>query len=165
MDTLVIDAFEFCRLGERREGIVPVAQLQRLARETVDVSGELHWAVQGGSNMHGHPQLTMAVQGGVRLICQRCLQPFRFDIDSHAVLALAQTEASADEVEALLADENVEVIVGSRALDMGELVEDDALLALPLSPRHETCPTQLLPPGQVQEEKVSPFAVLKNLKQ
>lgn len=167
MSTLVIDAFDFCRLGERREGDIPVTGLPRLAKETVDGSGSMHWTLEGGRNQHGHPQLQMTVRGEVRLICQRCLQPFAFPIDSDAVLVLAQSEGSADEIEALLDDEDVEVIVGSRSQNIAELVEDDALLALPLSPRHDTCPDQLLAPLQQAaqpEQKESPFAVLKNLK-
>jgi len=141
-----------------------VADLPRLAAESVDGAGRVGWVLQGGRDQHGHPQLTMRVQGDVRLICQRCLQPFTFEFDSSAVLVLAQSEAHADEIEALLADEDVEVIVGAKAMAVADLVEDDALLALPLSPRHETCPDQLTLPQPAPEEKVSPFAVLKNLK-
>lgn len=166
MDDLTIDAFEFCRQGERREGELPVAQLPRLAKETVDASGVLLWSLQGGRNQHGHPQLTMTVRGNVSLTCQRCLQPYRFDIDSSAILILAQDEASANEMDALLADEGdeVEVVVGSRAMEVAGLIEDDALLALPLSPRHEVCPDPDAIPRAPAEEKISPFSVLKDLK-
>jgi len=163
MDTLVFDAFEFCRLGEQRQGELPVASLPRLAKESMGGAGALQWVLQGGRDHRGHLRLSMSVQGGVMLVCQRCLHPFRFDIDSTATLVLARDEASADEMDALLADEDVDVIVGSHAMNLAELIEDDALLALPLSPRHETCPDQLLPP-QAQEKKFSPFAVLKDLK-
>jgi len=164
MSDLTIDAFEFCRQGERREDELRVAQLPRLAKETVDASGTLHWSLQGGRNQHGHPQLTMTVRGSVNLTCQRCLQPYRFDIDSSAVLILAQDEAGANGLDELLADEDVEVIVGSRAMDVAALIEDDALLALPLSPRHEVCPDQEAVPRVPAEEKISPFSVLKDLK-
>jgi uncharacterized protein len=42
------------------------------------------------------------------------------------------------------------------------LVEDEALLALPLSPRHEKCPGDV--PTSGVEKAESPFAVLKKLK-
>jgi uncharacterized protein len=42
------------------------------------------------------------------------------------------------------------------------LVEDEALLALPLSPRHEQCPGDV--PTSGKEKAESPFAVLKKLK-
>ncbi|GAB3547148.1 DUF177 domain-containing protein [Noviherbaspirillum agri] len=165
MNPFVIDAFEFCRLKERREGEVAVANLPRLAAESVDSFGTVRWSLQGGSDKQGYPQLVLSITGSVRLMCQRCLAPFVFDVASESVLILAPDESGADEVDALLGDESVEVIVGSRTFDVGQLIEDEALLAIPLSPKHETCPDQLMVDAGKDAEKVSPFAVLKNLKQ
>ncbi|HJV80529.1 YceD family protein [Noviherbaspirillum sp.] len=164
MNAFVIDAFEFCRLKERREGEVAVADLPRLAEESADQSGTVRWSLQGGSSPQGHPQLALSVAGAVSLMCQRCLKPFAFDIVSESVLVLAPDEASADEIENSLDDESVEVIVGSRNFDVAQLIEDDALLTIPLSPKHATCPDQLMPEMDKEAEKVSPFAVLKGLK-
>lgn len=164
MNAFVIDAFEFCRLKESREGEIAVADLPRLAEESVDGAGSLRWSLQGGSDRRGHPQLVLSVTGSVRVMCQRCLTPFGFDIASESVLILAQDDGSADELEALLADESLEVIVGSRAFNIVELIEDDALLTIPLSPKHEVCPDQSVPEVPRDAGKVSPFAVLKNLK-
>lgn len=164
MNALVIDAFEFCRLKESREGEIAVADLPRLADESVDKTGLVRWALQGGSNWQGHPQLTLSVSGAVQLMCQRCLTPFGFNIESESVLILAQDEGSADEMDALLVDEPVEVIVGSRSLNIAVLIEDDALLTIPLSPKHGVCPDRLMPEPVKEVEKASPFAVLKNLK-
>lgn len=165
MNAFVIDAFEFCRLKERREGEIAVADLPRLAEESIDKSGFVRWSLQGGSNRQGHPQLNLSVSGTVRLMCQRCLTPFDFVIASDSVLVLASDEDSADEIDALLGDEAVEVIVGSRNFDIAQVIEDEALLTIPLSSKHETCPDQSLPEAAKDAEKVSPFAVLKNLKQ
>ena len=165
MSAFVIDAFEFCRLKERREGEIAVADLPRLAQESVDKSGMVRWSLQGGSNERGHPQLNLAIAGTVRLMCQRCLTSFEFEMVAESVLILAPDESSADEIDALLADESVEVIVGSRDFDIALLIEDEALLAIPLSPKHETCPDQLVVSAGEELKKESPFAVLKNLKQ
>lgn len=165
MEAFVIDAFEFCRLKERREGEVAVADLPRLAAESVDKAGTVRWSLQGGNDKQGHPQLELAISGSVQLMCQRCLTPFAFQIQSESVLILAPDEGSADEIDALVADESVEVIVGSRNFDVAQLLEDEALLAIPLSPKHETCPDQLVMEAGKEAEKLSPFSVLKNLKQ
>lgn len=165
MNDLQIDAFEFCRLKERREGEVAVAELPRLAEESVDAAGTIRWALQGGTEKHGHPRLDLSVKGDVRLVCQRCLSPFTFDIDSTSVLVLAPDEKSADEIDALLEDEDVEVIVGSHSFDVGQVIEDEALLAIPLSPRHEACAGgAAVAEPDPEPKKESPFAVLKNLK-
>lgn len=160
----MIDAFEFCRLNERREGEIAVADLPRLAIESIDGAGELRWSLQGGSDNRGHPMTVLEVVGAVRLVCQRCLTPFSFEIASKSTLVLARDEASADGLDALLADEPVEVIVGSRALNITDLVEDEALLAIPPSPKHGVCPNGLIPKTADESDKESPFAVLKKLK-
>ena len=165
MNAFVIDAFEFCRLKERREGEIPVADLPRLAEELVDKSGAVHWVLQGGSDMRGHPQLSLAVSGAVNLMCQRCLTPFAFRVESSATLVLAQDESGADEIDALLADESVEVIVGSHNFDVAQVIEDEALLTIPLSPKHDVCPDVAAQAAPQEVKKESPFAVLKKLKQ
>lgn len=165
MNAFVIDAFEFCRVKERRDGEIELSKLPRLAEESVDKLGVIRWSLQGGNNSHGHPQLILSINGAVSLMCQRCLTPFAFDIDSESTLVLARDEASADEMDALLADEDVEVIVGETEFNVAALIEDEALLAIPVSPKHEACPAGLMPESVTKEEKVSPFAVLKNLKQ
>ena len=165
MNASVIDAFEFCRRKEYLEGEVAVAELPRLAEESIDQFGAIRWSLQGASNSLGHPQMTLSVAGGVRLSCQRCLAPFVFDIGSESILVLAKNEEGADEIEALLDDESIEVIVGSKAFNLTELVEDEALLAIPLSPKHDACPDQPVFGASPDTVSASPFAVLKNLKQ
>lgn len=164
MDGFVIDAFAFCRLRERRDGELPVADLPRLAAETFDTSGTLKWSLQGGADLHGHPQFSLSVNGTVKLKCQRCLQALDHVIESASALVLAQDDGSADEMEAMLEDEDVEVIVGSHSFDLLQVIEDEAMLALPLSPRHAACAGQSGLEGMQEEKKESPFSVLKNLK-
>ncbi|OGB22817.1 MAG: DNA-binding protein [Burkholderiales bacterium RIFCSPLOWO2_02_FULL_57_36] len=164
MKASVIDIFEFCRLKEKREGEVAVADLNRLAGEAADESGMLRWSLQGGSNKTGCQQLMLTVSGPVHLRCQRCLTSFAFSIESESTLVLAADEKSADEIDRLLDDESIEVIVGSREFDILRLIEDEALLALPLAPKHEVCPDSAALDALEGVKKDSPFSVLKNLK-
>lgn len=165
MEAILIDAFEFSRQGESRAGEFAVADLPRLAAEAVTPAGAIRWSLVGGRHAQGYPQLTLKVSGSVSLMCQRCLAPFEFGIDAETVLVLAQDEAGADELEAALDDDELEVIAGSRQFNVADLVEDEALLALPVSPRHDVCPGAS--PQQVAEDSgkaPSPFGVLKDWK-
>ena len=163
MSAFVIDAFEFCRNNGHREGVTPVAEMTRLAADCADPSGEIAWSIQGGQTRQGYPMLTLSVSGTVQLVCQRCLTPFPYAIDSSTVLVLGKDDEDADEIEEILDDESIDVIVGSHTCDIRDLLEDEALLALPQAPKHEVCPdTKLL--DSIKSEKVSPFAALKNLK-
>lgn len=163
MTAKAIDLFEFCRHQQQLTGQVPVGDLARLSAELADRHGELAWSLQGGQHETGAAQLTLQIAGQVSLICQRCLTPYAQNLASTSVLVLARTEDEADETEARLDDDSIDVIVPSSLQDVMVLVEDEALLALPLSPRHETCPDNAAP--EVSNDKAeSPFAVLKKLK-
>lgn len=163
MSAFVIDAFEFCKNDGHREGATPLVEMTRLAAESLEKSGEISWSMDGGQTRQGYPSLTLAVAGHVKLACQRCLQPFDYEIDSSTMLVLGKDDEDADGIEEVLDDESIDVIVGSRSCDIRELLEDEALLALPQSPKHDVCPdTGLL--DSLKTDKVSPFAALKGLK-
>lgn len=163
MNAFVIDAFDFCRTKASRAGQTPVAEMTRLAKECADPSGTVAWSVAGSIGKHGYPQMQMSVTGAVQLVCQRCMQPYAHELASATLLVLGKDDEQADEIEEMLDDESIDVIVGTRDMDLMYLVEDDALLALPHTPKHDVCPdTALL--DSLQSEKKSPFAGLKDLK-
>jgi uncharacterized protein len=163
MSAFVIDAFEFCRTEGHREGVTPVAQMTRLVADCADASGEIRWSVQGGHTRQGYPSMTVSVAGTVQLVCQRCLAPFGYELDSSTLLVLGKDDEEADQIEEVLDDESIDVIVGSTCCDIRDLLEDEALLGLPQVPKHEVCPdNELL--DALKTDKVSPFAGLKDLK-
>ncbi|MDE2428741.1 MAG: DUF177 domain-containing protein [Burkholderiales bacterium] len=170
MQDFVIDAFTFSRLEEQRSGSILVADLPRLSEESASNEGALSWLLKGGKDALGHAQLTLAVTGTVQLMCQRCLTPFAFEFESESVLILAKNEANADEIEALLDDDEVDVVVGSKTFNIMDLIEDEALLAIPQSPKHAVCPDSSLASATSTAaidaevgKKESPFAVLKKI--
>jgi uncharacterized protein len=163
MSGFVIDGFEFGRSKGHRDGLMPVAEMSRLSKECADDSGEISWSVDGSVTGHGYPALTLGVAGTVKLVCQRCLQPFAYEIDSSTMLVLGKDDDDADQIEEILDDESIDVIVGNRQCDLRDLIEDEALLALPQVPKHEVCPdTSLL--DAVNTDTASPFAGLANIK-
>ena len=163
MSAFVIDAFEFCRSNGHRDGVTPVAQMSRLSKDCADQSGDIAWQVDGATSKQGYPQMTLSVSGTVQLMCQRCLTPFAFSMDSSTVLVLGKDDDHADEIEEILDDDSIDVIVGSRSCDIRDLIEDEALLALPQVPKHEVCPDSKLPDA-ARSDKPSPFAGLKDFK-
>ena len=142
---------------------MPVAEMSRLNKDCADHSGEISWAVEGATSKQGYPQITLSVAGTVQLMCQRCMTPYAHEMDSSTVLMLGKDDEHADEIEEILGDESIDVIVGSRSCDVRDLIEDEALLALPQVPKHDVCPeTKLL--DTLKSDKPSPFAGLKSLK-
>lgn len=164
MDALIVDVFRFCADEEVAEGVTPVADFLRLASETTDKAGQLRWSVKGGKNSLGYAQLTVKVDGAVSLVCQRCLSGMPFTIASESVIVLVKDEDGIDEIEALIDDDAVDVIVGSAEFDLMYLVEDDALLGLPVAPKHDGCPDAGAAKVAEDAGRVSPFAVLKDVR-
>jgi len=163
MSAFVIDAFDFSRTKANRDGVTPVAEMTRLAKECADASGSITWTVVGGVSKHGFPQMRLTVDGTVQLVCQRCMQPYAHHLASSTLLMLGKDDEQADEIEQMIDDETVDVIVGTRDMDLMYLVEDEALLALPHTPKHDVCPSTALL-DSLQSEKKSPFEGLKDLK-
>ncbi len=85
-------------------------------------------------------------------------------------MILAKNEENADEIDALLEDDEIDVVVGSKTFNVMDLIEDEALLAIPQSPKHAVCPDLPLASADTTAaidaevgKKASPFAVLKKI--
>ncbi len=175
MQAFVIDAFSFCQHKERREGSVLIADLKRLVNECANTDGALNWSLDGGSDQYGHSMLQLTVTGAVQLMCQRCLTAFAFELNSKSELILAKTEEDADEIDALIQSDEIDVVVGSKTFNIMDLIEDEVLLAIPQSPKHAVCPdgvasssasSEVSPVAAIDAEAIkkgSPFAVLKKI--
>lgn len=109
--------------------------------------------------------LHITASAELTLTCQRCLAPM-----SQALEADRWFRFVADEATALLEDEDSEedVLVFQTALNLLELIEDELIMAQPLVPKHEVCPTALpTSAGPVVEDapaRPNPFAVLQQMK-
>ena len=87
---------------------------------------------------------------------------------------MVESEEAAD--AAPMDDDEVDVIAGSKHFSLLDLIEDEVLLALPVAPKHDVCPTvheslvtgsdgEAQPEAEPEEEKrPSPFAALAGLK-
>lgn len=157
---IIVDAFAFCRNGEQQAGKLRLTELTRLRAECVSNDGEVDWSLVGGNSLSGYQTLNLVIHGTMQLMCQRCLTPYIFQITSNSKILLATNETVADEIDASLEDDEIEVIVGSKTFDIMTLIEDEALLAIPLSPKHEVCPKEKRS-GEISAEKFDAFAKVK----
>jgi uncharacterized protein len=170
-----LDLAAFARDGASLEGEWPADSLERLADSGAPEAPAAGWPPLRWS-LHGEIRqpkggaaqtwLHMTAQAQVALTCQRCLQPVQEALDVDRWIRFVDTEA---EAAALDVDSDDDVLALPRHLDARELIEDELLLALPLVPRHETCPEPLPvaddePAADEEAEKPNPFAKLAALK-
>ena len=120
----------------------------------------IQYTLRGGEDRWQRLFLDLSVAGSLPLVCQRCMKPMAFDLNENARITLFVDEQSLD--EAMLSDEELEGLLLNKELDVRALVEDQILMGLPFSPRHEDCDNVAL--AEVNQDKPNPFAILAGLK-
>jgi uncharacterized protein len=159
--SMTIDAFELAKKGELIEGDIPLYRMPRLAESLLSTDGSLHYSVQGRTDADG-PGADLGLSARLLLACQRCNAPLDYALERHTRFRFFRNEAELDAIP--LDDDEVDAIVGSRSMDLNEWIEDEAILSLPLVPRHEHCrPDRAADAGDAAETR-RPFAVLAGLK-
>ena len=157
----VIDSLEFARTGQTLRGSLPLAGLSRLKDSLADARGSVEFEVRGGEDARRRPVLTVAIQGTLRLQCQRCLEALDHPLRVlNTLLLITGSGAAAGELD----DENGEWIEASRELDLVTLVEDEILLSLPYAPRHEEGTCRPLRTAAADSAATAAFAALAALK-
>lgn len=168
-----LDVAAFAQAGGRLSGQLEVRALPRLAQELGSRADErlLHWQLQGErrSAVDGsvRPALHLQVQLHAPLACQRCLGALEtpLTVDRHFIFV--PDEAAA---EAMDDESEDDVLALAEDFDLHPLLEDELLMALPLVPRHETCPEPVTMSAesegfaQEQARVEHPFAALAALK-
>lgn len=111
--------------------------------------------------------LSFEVSGTLPLSCHRCLSPMPWDITGSYALAIVTHDSQLPYVEEQEYVLYEELEGDERYLPIGDLLEDELILALPLSLSHDDC-TPLITteetPIIIEEPKENPFAILASLK-
>ena len=155
----VIDGFEFASAGATQEGALPLRDFPRLRDTLASSEGEVAYTLEGVRDERGRPSLRIRVRGALPLRCQRCLEPMQLEVNSEALLVLAQTLA---EIHAEPADAQApDRVVAGKEMPVRDLIEDELILAVPYAPRHEQCEAR--PRAGANGKTVSPFAGLRGM--
>ncbi len=117
------------------QGTILVERLPRLVESLTSPDGTLDVELQLGSEMARPPFLRGHVRGNLRLQCQRCLEDFSWPLDAKVDLRLVENEAD----ESRWLQDYEPYLLEDDRLPLHAIVEDEVLLALPLSPRCPTC--------------------------
>lgn len=174
LDPRRLDVEACAKDGRSLEGDTPLSAYARLVDmahpdQRPSADDAVHWQLAGRQvpQRGGTPQVWLDLRATTRMamVCQRCLRPVETPVDIDRSIRFVAGE---DAAAALDADLEEDVLALSRAFDAQELVEDELLLALPLVPRHEVCPTPLALPAAGADEPAEvasdgaphPFAAL-----
>ena len=155
-----IDASVCARAGTTIERSYTTVDLPRL-REAGARDGTVVEIAFVFSEFDGRVAIDGTLSGVAMLVCQRCVKPVEISLQDEFKVVLVQDEAELDQepggYEAVLAD--------PARFDLQALAEDQALLALPLVPRHESeqCGAAPLAAKAADNDKQRPFGNLRDL--
>lgn len=148
---------------------VALTTLERLRSTAESDQGEVQYTLEFGRSVDREIVIGMDIKYQMQLRCQRCLEVFDYAGGTELKVAVASNDLDASQLE-----ENYDtvIIVSESGINITELVEDEALLSMPLVAVHaseEDCVPQMLESMEDSVEfeepvRVNPFAALASLK-
>ena len=112
---------------------LPLVQLPRLQSRAELLGGSVRGMVRFGRDA-GHAVAEVSLGGTAELRCQRCMQPMVLLLRARTQVALLASEAEANTLAA-----GIEPVLASDGrISLGELVEEEVLLSLPIVPMHDS---------------------------
>ncbi len=158
----VIDALDFVRCTSSHHGKITIDKFVRLQDYLADSQGELEYKISGAPDKNGKSIIQVTIKGKINLYCQRCLGGLAYILDLQSTILLAENES---ELSHLDETGSIDEILVDSDTDVLELIEDEIILSLPISPRHreEECPARELTNSYAIGKKYH-FAALAKLK-
>lgn len=172
-----IEPFKWAEQGFKWSGQLPLSRFVRIAREAVGSIDDQLTNIDCKLSMDAYHRIAWLdghVETKVPMECQRCLETVEIELVSSFHLALVDDESL---IERLDEDADFIVLGESEATTKGDydapatadllaLIEDELLLLMPLSPKHEFCEHKHQPAVEevAEEKRDNPFEVLAALK-
>lgn len=164
----MIDNLAFAKRNEHLAGDVSFRDCGRLiellrthalgdaARESL-LDGRIHYLLDGDVDAVGRHFLHLVIAAELTVICQRCLDVMPLRLDLGFDYLITDNRLRDTDVED---NDDFDEQEASQAMDLLALIEDELIIAMPISPMHEFgCGAGVTESG----EKSNPFSVLKGL--
>ncbi|MEQ1668897.1 MAG: DUF177 domain-containing protein [Sulfuriferula sp.] len=159
-EQVVIHSLAFAQGNSVLSGSISVDKLPRLTAALMARAANVSYIIKGGVAVR--PYLRLKLSGDLPLLCHRCAQVFTWHLETECQVWLAQDEAElmAWDREA---DGLADAMLAEAQFDWQAWLEEEVLLALPVSPVHpdDGCSATA---EQGKSERPNPFAVLAALK-
>ena len=163
----VIDPLDFVRNAGMHHDKIPLSGLVRLHDLLFDKEGELTYKISGRFDKNNKPSLHLEIKGKIHLCCQRCLDKLIHIVDLQTFFLLVKDEA---ELERADEDDTIDAILATPELDLLDLIEEEIILSLSISPRHANDECKLHPLKSNEDilidksQSTHPFAALADFK-
>ena len=158
-----VDPIQLAKQRAVFEGSLPLKQFTRLSDLLVCTEGEISYRLDF-KMVEGFSIIDGSIEADVSMMCHRCMQVVQEAVVSDFSVKPVYTEEQA----AVHKSDDVALMTDGK-LRLHEILEDEMLLSLPMTVKHESCTTAETDKIFETDDasKVSPFEALKqlNLKQ
>ncbi len=157
-----INPLRLAKSREQIKGNLRLESLGRLQGVLQENKGELNYSLSFDIDESDTCIIESVIETQLTLECQRCLMPVVIDIHKKSLLGVVNSK---DEIDAL-AVEYEPLLLNEDAVSVEELIEDELLLSLPLSPLHaeNECSGKEMLDKINADARPQPFAALAALK-
>lgn len=174
-----IEPFKWAEQGFTWSTTLPLSRFVRISREAVGSIDDQLINIDCKLSMDAYHRIVWLdghVDTKVPMECQRCLDSVEITLVSDFHLALIDDESLIERLDEdadfIVLGESEATIKGDyltntpSTVDLLALLEDELLLLMPLSPKHDACEHKHQPAVQdtVEEKRDNPFEVLAGLK-
>lgn len=164
---LKVEPFRYAEQGVSLHGTLSIADMHRLSSSIASNEGDAEIKMTFGVDDQDISFLRGHVKAQLSLQCQRCMETFSFHVENDFNYALMSDEEDSSN----LPEQYDPVVVHHGILMLGEMVEDEIILSLPIVPMHDpkSCKAKL-PFAIVESQQTSntdqesPFKVIELLK-
>lgn len=137
----IINNLIFAKEQKTLSGTIDISEFKRVGHSDLgELSGEISYTLTGEMGAKNRAVLKLILYGKIRTLCQICLNPIELNIscDQDAIIfkdemqleqELSETHDT-DVIDGIIADKNFNVL---------DFIEDEVIMLLPVSPKHETC--------------------------
>ena len=157
--SLIINNLEFAKSQLKLDESLVTAELARLSEMLANQGkSQIKFQLAGASKRFSHPSLHLAIKANLVMICQRCLDEMTVNLDLNFDYLISNVELN--EADGNDVNDEIDWLEANHEMNVGELIEDELLLAMPIAPTHAHDCSKL---SSQSGEKPNPFAALKAL--
>ncbi len=163
---ITINNLQFAKQKQVLSGVIDAMAFERLHDVLVvgdaasGTENQVRYILSGWLDVQHRVFLKLAIEADLRMNCQRCLSVMPVNLSLNFTYQIThQTEQELIENEPM--EDDVDLIEADTNMDVGLLMEDELMMALPIAAVHaDVCMALKMSSG----EKVTPFAALQKLK-
>ena len=156
---LHIDPIKMADAGMTFSGELPADSFPELADLIAEFAAPVKVVLEFAVDFEGNRYLSGKLQADLTLICQRCLKPYLYKVDSTFCLSPVKSEKEAKHLP-----QHYEPLMLGDDILLTEIIQQELVLALPMVPMHDdaVCSAK---PATAALKPANPFAKLAEMKE